>query len=314
MAGFGLALLIYVGLFAASLGRMNSNEAAFIGGWYRLKEEIAAKLPSPRLIVVGGSNALYGITARRIEDVTGVSTVNFATHGALGLDYLLDKTMRVARAGDTVLLALEYELYLPPAVNTVFSDYVLGADPGYLWRRPPAELAEWILSASWDRTVDRLTGGAQRREELREDVDWELENKFNDRGDRISNRKRDQGDYDADAVEELRPLGTIMAGNWGKAGEAWETIGGFVEWCRANDVKVLATFPNTIYFPEYQDGVMDEMSANLEAGYAALDVPLLGTAREFMYGDGRFFDSIYHLKRGASEDRTERLIELMREL
>ncbi len=313
LVGFGLAAIIYAGFFVASLGQMNSNAAAYVGGWYRHKEEVAAKLPSPRILVVGGSSALYGITARRIEDVTGVRAVNFGVHGALSLEYQLDKIRRVAREGDTVLLALEYALYLPGEVNTVFSDYVLGADPGFLGELPMSELPQWTLAASWDRTLERLVALPHQRKKLREEVDWELENKFNDRGDRISNLSADQGVFNAEAIEDLGPLRTIVKGDWSEPSEAWTTIGKFVGWCRESGVEVLATFPNTIYFAEYEGGELEAVSRILEEGYATLGVPLLGTAEEFMYPEKDFFDSIYHLNRAASEARTDRLIELLRE-
>ncbi len=309
--GFALALAVYAGIFSASLGRLNSDAAAFVGGWYRHKEEIAGSLPSPRLLIVGGSNVLYGITARRIEEATGLPTVNFGTHGALSLDYLLEKTRAVARPGDIVLLVPEYELYVQNDVNTVFSDYVLGADPGYLWKLPVRSFAQWVLSASWGRTMERLLGSERRRDELGKRVNAELESKFNDRGDRISNFEAQQGDFNRENVAALTPLSSIEGEEWLYRGPAWDVIARFVDWCRANDVEVLASFPNTIEFDEYDREKLERLTGAITGGYAESDVPVLGSAEEFMYPSEDFFDSIYHLDREASRVRTDRMIDLL---
>lgn len=306
-----MALAVYGGLFTASLGRMNSDAAAFIGGWYRHKEIIAASLSSPRLLIIGGSNALYGITARRIEEATGMSAVNFGTHGALSLDYLLAKARGAARSGDIILLVPEYELYTMDEVNTVFSDYVLGADPGYLWKLPPSELAHWVLAASWNRTLERLIGLESQREELEERVNEELETKFNNRGDRVANREEQQGEFNLNAVARLSPLSVIEDQKWRYRGPAWDVIAKFVEWCRTNNVEVLATFPNTIEFDEYGQAKLLQVTGLVESGYSELGVPVLGSAEEFMFPADAFFDSIYHLDREASRKRTDRLIELL---
>ena len=79
----------------------------------------------------GRVGSLFGISAREIEKQTGYSTLNLATHAALGPAYILNNAKSEARPGDTVLLVLEYELYMANQRSAVWLDYLVARDPRY---------------------------------------------------------------------------------------------------------------------------------------------------------------------------------------
>jgi hypothetical protein len=66
--------------------------------------------PSPRILVVGGSNAAFGVNSAAIERATGRPVVNLGLSAGLGLAFILAQSAEAARAGDLLILSPEYEL------------------------------------------------------------------------------------------------------------------------------------------------------------------------------------------------------------
>jgi hypothetical protein len=76
-----------------------------------VKKAIAKSLPSPRIVFLAGSSALFGIDAKAIEASTGISTMNMGLHGGLRLEQILNVGEDMARPGDVIVLALERDYY-----------------------------------------------------------------------------------------------------------------------------------------------------------------------------------------------------------
>lgn len=68
----------------------------------------------PSIVIVSGSAGRFGIAAAAIEEATGIRTINASTHAALEWDALDLLILSRVRAGDTVLLPLEYEYLAAP--------------------------------------------------------------------------------------------------------------------------------------------------------------------------------------------------------
>ena len=100
------------------------------------KRLLAFRAASPKLLLVGGSATLFGISAKEIQNQTGFRAINLGTHAALGAPYILREAQQVAKPGDIVLLAFEYELYnrgkVEPAwADDLFLDYIVSRDPTF---------------------------------------------------------------------------------------------------------------------------------------------------------------------------------------
>lgn len=81
-----------------------------------LRKEAALHLaPSgPRVLIVGGSGCLFSLDAAVLERELEQPVINLCSHAGVGLEYMLARARRHARAGDTVLLALEYRVLSLP--------------------------------------------------------------------------------------------------------------------------------------------------------------------------------------------------------
>jgi len=94
----------------------NNPDVFWIQSLYQRKEIAARRAPpdQPRLFIVGGSGALFGVDAELMEKKLHCPVINFATHAGLGMEYLLDRARRALRPGDRVLLCPEYGLWIQP--------------------------------------------------------------------------------------------------------------------------------------------------------------------------------------------------------
>src|SRR4051812_36376231 len=103
------------------INRYDDGEVAFVAGVYARKTvaaarsaERAAAQHKPRVVILGGSGALFGVDAELMERKLGVPCVNLAVHAGLGTRYLLARARRDLRPGDVVVLTPEYQLWDEP--------------------------------------------------------------------------------------------------------------------------------------------------------------------------------------------------------
>src|SRR6201982_824882 len=88
-AGLLLSAGVWVGLFYWQLGAPTKS-SYWCFEMNRKKLEGAARISSPKLLLVGGSAPLFGVKAQQIENALSIPTINLGTHAALGTEYVLD--------------------------------------------------------------------------------------------------------------------------------------------------------------------------------------------------------------------------------
>ena len=133
--GLALGVSVFIGMLYTQLG-IPTASSQWIFDMSQKKARLAARIPGPRLLVVGGSGALFGVSAQMIEQQTGVPTINMATHAGIYLDYHLYRIKEIARPGDTILLVCEYEFYANRYDTKVSDNYFLARDPDFFRQMP----------------------------------------------------------------------------------------------------------------------------------------------------------------------------------
>ncbi|MFW6345608.1 MAG: hypothetical protein ACOC0M_04665, partial [Halomonas sp.] len=133
--GVGLALaglsLLWALLFLGQLGKPVPR-GRWVAEVSAIKEARLAAVASPKVVILAGSNAWFGLDSGLLEAAWGTPVVNHAVNAALGLRYILASAEPELRAGDLVLMPLEYPLYEgESAPNQQLVDHVLAYDPAY---------------------------------------------------------------------------------------------------------------------------------------------------------------------------------------
>ena len=311
--GLILGISVFIGLLYTQLG-IPTESSHCIYDVTHAKEVIAAKKTGSRLLVVGGSSTLFGINTELIEKETGFPAVNVGTAVGLNLDYRFYRIEKIAHPGDIVLLACEYELYSEKPDYETADDYILARDPGYFRQMP---LLSKIYMATRIPFKRFQLGWRNRRHP--EHVVVKFANSpynpfsatyypLNDNGDEMLNTPENRPPAEFLIGNLARIIPTLNHGLPSDNNQNFESLADFIAWAHAHQITVLATFPNVIHQPVYDQPNGLEAIATINRFYASHDVPVIGTAQEAMLSKDEFFDYMYHLTHEAALKRTERLI------
>ena len=76
------------------------------------KHQRLSSLPSPKIVLVGGSNLPFGIKSQAIEEAVNVPVVNMGLHAGLGINFILSEVEEDIHSGDVVIVSLEYHHFI----------------------------------------------------------------------------------------------------------------------------------------------------------------------------------------------------------
>lgn len=139
---------------------------------YLCKHEIARRLEevsTPRIIIISGSNSMFGINNKTLEELTGCPVINMATHAGLPLEYLMFEANKHIRKGDIVVLPLEYNYYWREPnekwqIDNLFAwgkDFLRNAHWGekisYIWRVPTSFFINEVTKPHLSKNEKALT-------------------------------------------------------------------------------------------------------------------------------------------------------------
>lgn len=310
ITGFALLTGAYFLLYVYSPFRNPEHQVRTFVGLYDYKESLLKTASPPRLIVLAGSNGLYGINTKKISGVLHFPAYNECVSLLMDLDYTLYNARHYLQKGDIVLLALEYEYYGGMERNATTTGVVLQRDRGYFLQLPFPKKMEWLFGEPMNGIYDGLflpkTDAAQAAALARKGVCEHL----NDHGDFVGHTS---------GSSPLKPADLLARGAINIAGitsgktspEAWQCLRRFVGWCDAAGVRVLATFPSTVRFPEYGSQKSKAAFQGIVEKYHSLGVPTIGTPEDFLWDVSKFYDLGYHLNEEAMNEHTDIIISLL---
>jgi hypothetical protein len=304
-----LALLAFCLLLANALALWFYTDTSSFSASFRAihrKTDLIDSIPSPRLIVVGGSSVLYGQDSRAFEREVGMPVINMGTHGGLGLRYMLSNVRAHIGRGDVVIVASEYSHFIdtfegfhpllhllllnPDAISNITSsgqERVLALAVPTLCRMS----ADTLVARAYAATAGRVFGFPQpvtvfkdtaRNEEGYHGDTWNRERMR--RGHPLRDWLPMRSDFDARsfvALEEFRRE------------------------CERRGARMLVEYPPV---PEgfyiLNEKPLLALHARLCAAFPGL---VLRTPRDSAYPEWMFLDTIYHLNTVGRAERTRQL-------
>src|SRR5436190_21804250 len=108
---FGLIVLLVLALFLWFGPPVSPVD--YLGA-ARSKQERLHHLGSPKVVVIGGSNAAFGIDSETLERGLCKPVVNMGLHAALGFRYMTAEVVDQLGAGDVVIVTLENSNFEQP--------------------------------------------------------------------------------------------------------------------------------------------------------------------------------------------------------
>jgi hypothetical protein len=269
----------------------------------------ARKHNEPKILIVAGSSALFGVNAKTIEHELNIPTINMAVSAGLQLNYILEQTKSVARPGDIILLPLEYSLYDDQgAPDSVLIDYVFSRDSVYLQQRPILEIAQFVFGAD----IIRLTKGLKNKFVAPDAYStstyksWTL----NENGDETNNKY--EKSLPREAILRFVPLRQLTHGI-GKESKAWSILDSFVYWCRQHNIAILVTYPPILYNNAYFSSTTLKTITQIDQFWQKRGIKVLGKFDEVAYGPEYIYDTAYHLNDLGTKKRTKLLVDYLKD-
>ncbi len=281
------------------------------------KKDAARKINTPKILISAGSSALEGLRADIFTRYTGIPTINLGAAGGLGMPIYCRWARELAQPGDTILLAFEYDLYdwndfswghdsqsgRFVQYNVEYADYLVCYEPDYFLAMPFLQQAKTIIALPNKRVVDGLLRKVGMLLDHGESLPASDCSYLDQYGDPLSTSAGNPPHFDENALDETLAYGLQ------REPAGFICLREFIGWCQSHQVRVLATWPNLLYRPEYLSPIGRATASKIRNFYESMNVPVLGDYQEVLLPRDQFYDTIYHLRVDAANTRTLRLLK-----
>jgi hypothetical protein len=300
----GIVIAVWLLLPLATRGvQLNGNRWVHEG--LRLKID-ASRARKDEVLLLGGSNVLFGLSARRLEEGHGIHAFNLGQHAGLGRRYILSYGASAVQAGDIVVLSLEYPLWETEKSRDTRNYYVLAHDSAYLYHQRPLDLLEFVAGVRFEewRTLLAARGHAL---DHAPPPGYQIAN-MDGWGDETSNRPDA-----ATPVVKAAALREPMRGPFVLDRRAIRDVRAFGERLSSNGARLVVTFPGVLrrYFA-WDDN--REFYGELVAQLRAQNIAIAGAPEDSPFDENCLFDSKYHTIHPCTVARTDRLARQLRDL
>ncbi len=270
---------------------------------YELKEQYGKSIKNQKIVVVSGSNTLFGIDSKRLEEEWGIPVVNDAVHAGLGMPYILYKSQKILKEGDIVILPLEYSFYtMIDTPSEVYSDYILSRDSKYFYSLSVLEKLKIISSVGLKRVLKGFESYV--RPLKRTEGVYGIQN-INSNGDQINI------DYDSMSEQDFKTIDNLKADKIKTtllSSVFVKNLDSYISWAKKKKITLIFMPPNHMYFEDYDSDEYQIFLNNIKNYYDDRNVSYIGSPKKYMYEKKYYFNTSYHLNNIGVEQRTRQLI------
>jgi hypothetical protein len=264
-------------------------------------------LPSPKLIFVGASNLAFGLNCKLIEDSLKIPTVNMGLHGALGLPFILNEVKSNIKAGDIVILSLEYYLLFKSDIKLIKRTIDLYPEAANYVEMAPIKKAIQeafyvpVLAANLKRIQTTILHGLPPKDDPSKKIPMSgyRRNMFSEYGDVV-------GELNYKLPAELRDSKM----NIDDYSEGIKTLDKFADYVRSKDASIYFCYSN---YPEKAFEKNKKPIYNFKEQLdKQLNIEIINTPEDFVFPEKDFLDTVNHLNKQGREKRTMKMIQILK--
>ncbi len=308
------------------------NAEIWLDNVYKIKDYINAKSSNKqRLIIISGSNSLFGFDSSLIDKHTKYQPINYATHAGLPINYHIDKIIENARKGDIVIMPLEFEYYTrnAPKDDIWYIRNMLIWGNGYMKYISIKGILLTYFSTNPNSVIKDIFSFIKNNQNTFEQnpID-EMKNTWEQnlaKNEPCSSHNMyhysglsPYGDFCGQENTELF-VGETNYGLQSNLKVSQFFIDEFKRlntFAKNNEIKVFLTYPTSIENKLFSTNNPKtfEIIENLKMQLAKNGIAIYGDFRDFHFEQKYFFDTTYHLNRQGVILRTQNFIKFLNTL
>jgi hypothetical protein len=294
-------LLVTFGLFLFSLGKP-IEAGRWVSECLTIKKN-ATVVHKPKIIILAGSNALFGFSAQRLNDLYGIRAVNAAVTAGLGLDYLLYYGRHLFASDRIIVLPLEYEYYGEQPLATSSTVYqVSGYDPQFFWGLSPSDKLKFLTEITPTDRFHLLKNAVYPYPKVVTGYQSRTLNAYGD--ETVNSVKTPMIGFETS--KEIRPHTALRHND-----KAWNSLKRFVLDANKAGVTVFLAYPN-VYYKALDWDRNAEFFREITARAALINARIIGTPLDSAFKDEYRFDSDLHQNIQGQIRSTDRLFKDLR--
>jgi len=120
--------------------------------WFLLKE-----VPGPRIIFESGSNSHHAIDTDAVGEALGMTAINIADNGGYAIEDKITRLETYTRAGDIVVLPLEWTFYHREKLTDNYVDTLFTDNRDYFQSMPVMKRTQRALSLPPEKVIKEIT-------------------------------------------------------------------------------------------------------------------------------------------------------------
>ncbi len=291
---FSFFALIFIGLIIPNNSLDRSIDYSII-----VKHELLKKTTSPKIILTGGSNVLFGFDSEKIEDNVNSPVINHAIHAGYGLKYIIDDATQFINEGDLLVISPEYSHLLDK--NYLGKEpllFSLTAKPSNLKLISLSQLinvSPFIPKFAINRLKSFVYYKLKTVKESSE-IGMYSEHAINTHGDNYQHWDKNESNFEIYEFSGVLNKDVIK----------------YLERIKLNvnekGAKLLIVYPSLCESSyKVNKNYIDIIDKELNNS----NLNIVGRPDDFIYPDSLFFDSPYHLKYKAISSRSNKLIQII---
>ena len=276
-----------------------SYTASIIEKYKRLQS-----LPSPKIVLIAGSNFAYGINSEIIEKSFQKPVVNMAMHYDYGTDFMLRQIQNELHVGDTVIMGFEYIIETQGNIGEKIQMAKIfpKANEWFDYK----DIVQYIRENAVVRisnlrlTIERLSSGEEVNPSVEDTTSIFFRKAINQYGDLISHLNN----------PSLKTIPPAVINDKVSMHLAIADMNAFYEKMKKKGVKVYYSYPSYAKSSYDSDQIIINKLNNEFKQEARF--PILGKLQDFVFADSLCQDMVYHLNAKGRDIRTQKLIDLLK--
>jgi hypothetical protein len=305
VSGFLIAMALWLLLITGQIGN-HTPASQWVREAYQYKNMLASQILVPKIAVIAGSSALFGINSKMLSDHYQRPVINQGVNAGIGLEYIIGQGKSILNPGDIALLPIEYGLFnYDEDTNSVMLDYYL-SDAELFFQQSIYLQFNILRKLSLKRIYEGYLG---LPEGFKVRGLYGAHN-MNALGDQINSSVSQRHDYQIQALRDRVP--SRDGEYFSDSNKSWNTLSAFQSYAREHNI-CLIYIPSTIMYDAGYDKIVSEKLyySGIPTLAKKAGLTYIGDPFDFMYSVENYFDTNYHLTSEYRDIHTKNIMSLL---